>query len=110
VLRAPPMRTCIGQANNALGNPRRAAELFAGVARELGPATPPLLYVMLARTNLGLGELDRCQEWLARARTAAASDPSLQPKVRELATALRRARRQRAGASRAPTDPRARSD
>jgi len=99
VLKAAPLRTCIGQANNALGNTQRAVELFTGVANELGSTTPPLLYVMIARAYFRLGDTDSSQSWLERARAAAGSDPFLLQKIRKIERQLARATR----GSRPPT-------
>jgi tetratricopeptide (TPR) repeat protein len=88
VLRAPPIRTCVGQAHNALGHTRRAVDLFRGVAEELGRETPPPLYLMIARGYGRLGESDEARAWLRRARTAAGPDPALQSQIRRLADSL----------------------
>jgi len=90
VLRAPSLRTCIGQASNARGDTRRAVELFRGVAAELGPATPPALPVMIARAHLRLREFDEARVWLERARAAARGDAALQRTIRDLERELPR--------------------
>jgi tetratricopeptide (TPR) repeat protein len=90
VLRAPPIRTCVGQAHDALGHTRRAVDLFRGVAEELGHETPPRLYLMIARGYSRLGESDEARAWLRRARTAAGPDPTLQSQIRRLADSLPR--------------------
>jgi tetratricopeptide (TPR) repeat protein len=88
IARAPPIRTCVGQAHNALGHTRQAVDLFRGVAGELGPETPPPLYLMIARGYLRLGEAAEARKWLARGRAAAVGDASLQRKLSQLGKRL----------------------
>jgi tetratricopeptide (TPR) repeat protein len=83
-LRAAPVRACIGQGYNALGETRRALELFRGVADELGADAPPALPLMIARAHFRLDEFDAARQWLERARSAAGSDAVLQQKIRAL--------------------------
>ena len=90
IARAPSVRACFGQAHDGLGHTRRALELYLEVAAQLGDATPPRLYTMIARNHLELGETRAARSWLDRARAAAARDQSLAAQVRSLEKRLRR--------------------
>jgi tetratricopeptide (TPR) repeat protein len=77
VLRAAPLKTCIGQAHIALGNTSVALATFEAVERELGPNTPPGLYLKIARAHQLLGRSDAARAWVGRARAGAGPDHAL---------------------------------
>jgi tetratricopeptide (TPR) repeat protein len=88
VARAAPVRSCIGQAHDALGHTRQALDIYRSVAAELGSETPPPLYLMIARGHLRLGEAEEARAWLGRARKAAGPDAALRRKIHELSERL----------------------
>ena len=88
VLRAAPLKTCIGQAHIALGNTATALATFEAVERELGPDTPPGLYLKIARAHLLLGHTDASRAWLARARAGVGSDRALRTRIRQFEKSL----------------------
>ncbi len=81
VLRAAPLKTCIGQAHIALGNTATALATFEAVERELGPDTPPGLYLKIARAHLLLGQTEASRAWIARARASAGPDHDIRAKI-----------------------------
>jgi len=88
VLRAAPLKTCIGQAHIALGHTATALEIFEGVERELGPDAPPGLYLKIARAHLLLGRTEAARAWTARARAGAGPDPALRAQILQFEKSL----------------------
>ena len=82
VARTPSFRTCVGQAQAALGHAEAALVEFLAVAAELGDATPPRLSLLIARNYLRTGDTDAARHWLARVE--AAGDPTLARPLRRL--------------------------
>jgi len=81
VLRAAPLKTCIGQAHIALGNTALALATFEAVERELGPETPPGLYLKIARAHRLLGEIEAARSWVTRARRGVGPDRVLREQI-----------------------------
>ncbi len=81
VLRAAPLKTCIGQAHIALGEPAIGLAAFEAVERELGPDTPPGLYLKIARAHLLLGQTEATRAWIARALASVGPDYALRAKI-----------------------------
>jgi len=81
-------RTCVGQARNALGDTDAAQQIYVSVAAELGAATPPRLFVMIARNWIKLGRMHEAREALQTARTAVVGNAQLEAQVRRLTTRL----------------------
>jgi hypothetical protein len=82
VARTPSFRTCVGQAQAALGHAEAALAEFLAVAGELGDATPPRLSLLIARNYVRTGDTDAARNWLARAE--AVGDPTLAGPIRRL--------------------------
>lgn len=93
VARAPSVRACFGQALDLAGRPRDALAIYEGVSAELQNETPPMLYVMIARNYLRLGQTREALPWLARARASSSRDPALRTALDQLERWLRRAAR-----------------
>ncbi len=85
---APPILLCIGQAQESLGHPDRAVEAYLSVARQLGDATPPVLYVILARHFAHTGPPEQARAWLARAARLAGDDPAIARELRRIERSL----------------------
>jgi hypothetical protein len=81
VLRAAPLKTCIGQARIALGDTATGLAAFEAVERELGPDTPPGLYLKIARAHLLLGQTEATRAWIARALASVGPDYALRAKI-----------------------------
>jgi hypothetical protein len=79
--RAPPFKSCVGQAHIALGNIATGLARFEAIERELGPDTPPGLYLKIARANLLLGRPQASRAWIARALAGVGPDPVLRAKI-----------------------------
>jgi hypothetical protein len=89
LVRAPTLRACIGQAHDALGHTRIALGHYLGVSNELKNTAPPVLYVMIARNHLRLGDAAAAHPGVARARAAGGTDSSLLPQLQQLERLLR---------------------
>jgi tetratricopeptide (TPR) repeat protein len=94
---APAFRLCVGQAAESLGQPERAVEAYLGVAAALGDATPPALYLILARHFAAHGRPAEARTWLARAQHLGGRDPAIARDAAQIAAWLDA--RARAGAS-----------
>jgi len=90
--RAPTLRICAAQAHDGLGRTQQALEGYLGVAGELGDATPPGLFVVIARDLVSLGRTGEARPWLVRARAAAGADPALLGQIQALESGLGSAR------------------
>jgi hypothetical protein len=86
IARAPSLRTCFGRAHNARGETQRALELYLAAAADLKSDAPPMLYVMIARNHIRLGQDAEGAHWLERAR--AAGEPALLGQIRRLESRL----------------------
>ena len=88
--RVPTFRTCVGQAVNALGRTEEALEIYRGVARDLGSATPPQLHVMITRNLIKLGRREEALEWFEIARVASRDRLDLERQLERLSERLRK--------------------
>ncbi|MDJ0851637.1 MAG: hypothetical protein QNK04_24950 [Myxococcota bacterium] len=88
VTRVPTFQLCHGQALDAVGQTEAALGLYLSAARQLGPATPPVVTFMIARNQSQLGRREEALAWLERARAASHADPALVPHIRELEASL----------------------
>jgi tetratricopeptide (TPR) repeat protein len=90
---APAFRLCVGQAAEALGQPERAVEAYLAVAATLGDATPPALYLILARHFAAHGRPAQARSWLARAQRFGGRDPAIARDAAQIAAYLDAQRR-----------------
>jgi hypothetical protein len=75
---------------NALGRTEEALEIYRGVARDLGSATPPQLHVMITRNLIKLGRREEALEWFEIARVASRDRPDLERQLERLSERLRK--------------------
>jgi tetratricopeptide (TPR) repeat protein len=88
LLRAAPLKTCIGQAHMRLGKPATALAAFEAVERELGPNTPPGLYLKIARAHRLLGQTEASRAWIARALASVGPDYALRARILQFEKSL----------------------